>query len=227
MDLAARYFLRPGAAFVRGSLEIDVPHQELELHVLTVDQQVETFQFGLDQSMKMHKFKRTMGLPRVQRVLGILQGLQPSNLLDVGTGRGVFLWPFLDTFPDIPVQCIDVLDYRVADLQAIQKGGWNNLSADQLDVTNLPFEENQFEVTTALEVLEHIPAFESAVAELIRVTRRFLIISVPSKEDDNPEHIHLLDQTVFRNLFSRLGIDGVKFDYVLNHMIIVANLQPR
>jgi hypothetical protein len=32
-------------------------------------------------------------LPRVRKVLGVLRGVHPANLLDVGSGRGAFLWP--------------------------------------------------------------------------------------------------------------------------------------
>ena len=49
---------------------------------------------------KLHKFKRIDELPRVRRVIGMLRGaLRPTSLLDVGSGRGAFLWPLLDAFP--------------------------------------------------------------------------------------------------------------------------------
>ena len=54
---------------------------------------------GIDKGLKLHRFKRTIALPRVVKVIGILKGIQPLNLLDIGTGRGVFLHPFLDVFP--------------------------------------------------------------------------------------------------------------------------------
>lgn len=44
-------------------------------------------------------FKRTAALPRVRKVLGILHGLGPESVLDVGSGRGVFLCPLLDGIP--------------------------------------------------------------------------------------------------------------------------------
>ena len=47
---------------------------------------------GLEAGLRLHRFKRTAGLPRVRRVIGALRGLAPSRLLDLGTGRGVFLW---------------------------------------------------------------------------------------------------------------------------------------
>ena len=53
--------------------------------------------------LKLHRFKRTMDLPRVRAVLGALHGLAPESLIDFGSGRGVFLWPLLDAFPDLPL----------------------------------------------------------------------------------------------------------------------------
>ena len=70
-----------------------------------------------------------MGLPRVAKVLGVLKALGPTELLDIGSGRGAFLWPLLDTFPWLPITAVDTLDYRVADLQAVHDGGVASLSA--------------------------------------------------------------------------------------------------
>jgi 2-polyprenyl-3-methyl-5-hydroxy-6-metoxy-1,4-benzoquinol methylase len=47
------------------------------------------------------------------------------------------------------------------------------------------------DIVTLLEVLEHIPDVEKAVAA-VRMARKYVVVSVPSKEDNNPEHIHLL-----------------------------------
>jgi ubiquinone/menaquinone biosynthesis C-methylase UbiE len=180
---------------------------------------------GLEYELRLHRFKRTMELPRVQRVLGILKGLQPEHLLDIGTGRGVFLWPLLAAFPSLPVTCIDRLDYRAADLQAVRQGGVQRLEAVHGDVTALPFADRSFDVVTMLEVLEHIPETRRALAEVCRVARRFLIFSVPSKEDTNPEHIHLFGQRQFRELLAEQGITRVSVEYVLNHMIVVARIE--
>ena len=37
--------------------------------------------------VRVHNFKRKEGPARVGRTLGILRGLQPTSLLDVGSGR--------------------------------------------------------------------------------------------------------------------------------------------
>jgi ubiquinone/menaquinone biosynthesis C-methylase UbiE len=179
---------------------------------------------GTEHELRLHRFKRTMELPRVQKVLGVLKSLQPASLLDIGTGRGAFLWPLLDTFPDLPITCLDLLEYRVNDIQAVHEGGIRDLQALQGDATALPFPNRSFEVVTMLEVLEHIPDTRKALAEVVRVAQRAVIFSMPSKEDDNPEHIHLFHQQSVRSLLHELGITSINFTYVLNHMIAIARI---
>lgn len=93
-----RYFTRLAAAYVRGKLEVRTPQLPAE----------ELIELGLSSGLRLHKFKRNAELPRVRKVLGILRGLAPASLLDVGSGRGTFLWPLLDTFPHIEVTSIDI-----------------------------------------------------------------------------------------------------------------------
>jgi ubiquinone/menaquinone biosynthesis C-methylase UbiE len=151
--------------------------------------------------------------------------VQPQNLLDIGSGRGAFLWPLLDSFPSLPITCVDLLDHRVAGIQAVQRGGVKQLHALHADVTALPFAGRSFDVVTMLEVLEHIPDTQRALAEICRVAARLVILSVPSKADDNPEHIHLFDQPRLQSLLAQQGIRHVNFDYVHNHMIVVARIE--
>lgn len=51
------------------------------------------------------------------------------------------------------------------------------------DVTSLPLEDNLFDCVLAAEVLEHLPFEEFAVAlsELARVSRKYVIITLPAK----------------------------------------------
>lgn len=174
--------------------------------------------------VRIHNFKRKEGPARVGKTVGLLRGLHPSSLLDVGSGRGVFLWPLLDAFPDLPVTAIDVLDHRLADLRAVADGGVSRLTVQKEDVTDLPFDDDAFDVCTVLEVLEHLERPSLAVAELCRVTRRFVIASVPSKPDDNPEHIQLFTPKTLESLWVDAGAQRVQMHYVLGHMIAVATL---
>jgi ubiquinone/menaquinone biosynthesis C-methylase UbiE len=212
-DLAARYYLDFACAFVRGKLPDtpDLPPEEL-------------FRHGEAAGLRLHKFKRSAVLPRVRRVFGLLRGLAPAHLLDVGSGRGVFLWPLLDAFPELRVTCIDRREDRVADLQAVTAGGISRLDASVMDATRLDLPDGALDGVTLLEVLEHLPQPERAVAEAVRVARGFVAVSVPSKPDDNPEHIHLFDAGMLKELFRAAGVERLSVDYVLNHIVALAVL---
>lgn len=209
-----RYFTRLAAAFVRGKLGRAVSP-------LPDD---EVISAGLAAGLRLHKFKRNTELPRVRKVLGALRGLAPSSLLDVGSGRGTFLWPLLDAFPHVEVTSIDVNPVRVADVAAVGAGGVANLRALRMDAERLELEDDSFDVVTALEVLEHLAAPQRAAAEAVRVARRHVVASVPSKEDDNPEHVNLFDARGLEALFLDAGARGVKVEHVLNHMVAVVKV---
>jgi ubiquinone/menaquinone biosynthesis C-methylase UbiE len=226
MERLPMYFRRPAAAYVRGRLgaSMNSPLFTCPLDTLADEQLDAVIQIGTEAGLRLHRFKRAMALPRVRRVLGILHGMQPANLLDIGSGRGAFLWPLLDALPALPVTSLDVLPYRVDDVQAVRAGGMAALVAALGDATALPFAERAFDVVTLLEVLEHIPDAERALAEVCRVARRFVILSVPSHADNNPEHIHLFDEPTLTVLLKRHGAERVAVAYVLNHMITVARV---
>jgi 2-polyprenyl-3-methyl-5-hydroxy-6-metoxy-1,4-benzoquinol methylase len=206
-EIEARYFVELAAAFVRGKLG------EPALDG------VEALRVGVARGLRLHKFKRNADLPRVRRVLGILRGLCPASLLDVGSGRGTFLWPLLDALPALEVTAIDRDPRRAADLGAVALGGVTRLSAHPMDATALAFEAGSFDVVTLLEVLEHMPAPELAALEAMRVARRAVVVTVPSKEDDNPEHLHLLDREKLESMFA--GARRVTIEHVLNHTVAV------
>jgi len=72
--------------------------------------------------------------------------------------------------------------------------------------------------------LEHIPDAPRALAEAVRVARRFVVVSVPSREDDNPEHIHLFDRPTLETMFHTAGAIRVRCDAVLNHLIAIGTV---
>lgn len=226
----SRYFLKFAAAFVRGkALQGEIPPLSgslaaRDLDGLGDDDCSVIFEHGLAHDLRLHKFKRTMGLARVQRVLGALRGIAPGDLLDIGSGRGAFLWPLLDAFPDLAVTACDRQERRAQDIAAVNLGGVNRLSAMHGDATALEFADRQFDVVTMLEVLEHIDDCRQALAEVVRVARRAVVISVPSHEDDNPEHIHLFDPRRLRTMLADVGVTQVSFDYVPGHIVAVATI---
>lgn len=212
-ELALRYYVEPAAAYVRSCLpDLDAGSDEL------------TVSAGLAHPLRLHRFKRVRVLPRVRKVIGTLRGLDPDDLLDIGSGRGAALWPMLEAFPDLPITCVDHDQERARQLGAVASGGIKRLTAHPMDVTSLTLDDGAVDVVTALEVLEHVPDVSAAVEELVRVGRRFAIVTVPSRPDDNPGHIHLLSADRLQRLFKNAGANRVDIDAVRNHLAVVVKL---
>jgi ubiquinone/menaquinone biosynthesis C-methylase UbiE len=179
---------------------------------------------GTAAGLKLNRFKRTMALPRVKAVIGALQGIRPQTLLDIGTGRGVFLWPLLDQLPEIVATAVELDERRRAHLEAVHRGGITRLNVVGADGASLPFENDRFDVVTALEVLEHQADPMPMAREAVRVGRRFVLASVPSKPDDNPEHVQLFSGERLARLLEDAGVESVRISYVPNHIVAVARI---
>lgn len=206
------YYLDLAAAFVRGRLS--------GCEGLSTEQ---IFTKGTQAGLRLHKFKRTAILPRVQKVLGILQNLNPANLLDIGSGRGAFLWPLLDHFQELEVTTIDKQQQRAFDIDAVRKGGMQRIRSSRMDVHHIGLQSEAFDVVTILEVLEHLPHPYDAAKEALRVSRKFVIASAPSQEDSNPEHIQFFRGTALDQLFLDAGAVSVKCAaQTLSHRIVLA-----
>lgn len=177
---------------------------------------------GLAAELRLHRFKRTSGLPRVRRVIGALRGFGAQRLLDVGSGRGAFLWPLVDALPEVEVTAIDVLAHRVAAIEAVRRGGVARVTAARMDATALGLAPDSVDVVTLLEVIEHMPDPAPAVAEALRVARTAIVITVPAHEDNNPEHLHLFDGRRLEALCKAGGARRVTVEHVPGHIVCTA-----
>jgi len=104
----------------------------------------------------------------------MLDGLAPTRILEIGVGEGEVMTRVRHRFPGVPVVGLDLPDDELA-------GHWRDQALPCCfgDATRLPFEDGVFDLVLAIEVLEHIPHPERALAELSRVGRRDVVASVP------------------------------------------------
>ena len=173
--------------------------------------------------LKLYPFKTgTRVLPRIRRTMGFLHSVPFGTLLDVGSGRGVFLIPFIKEFPSVRVTAIDLMEKRVDFLNELADGGFGQLRAVKGDICGRPWPDESFDVVTMLEVLEHIPEAGKAIASAVRMARRYVVVTVPSKPDSNPEHIHLLTKDLLTEMFAAAGCERLHFDGVEGHLFMVA-----
>jgi SAM-dependent methyltransferase len=101
----------------------------------------------------------------------------PQSILDVGCGEGVLVEKWARRLGDKRVVGIDLEDDT---LQA----EWEHRQAPNLEyrvmkAENLPFADGEFDMATAIEVLEHVPDPAHTVAEMARAANRWLLVSVP------------------------------------------------
>jgi 2-polyprenyl-3-methyl-5-hydroxy-6-metoxy-1,4-benzoquinol methylase len=102
-----------------------------------------------------------------------------------------------------------------------QKRQRPNLEYRTEEATKLSFADNEFEMATAIEVLEHVPGPEATVAEMARVASKHLLVSVPREPiwrmvnmargaylrqlGNTPGHVNHWRKVSFVSLLSRHG----------------------
>ena len=179
---------------------------------------------GQQAQLKLYRFKPHDDLPRVRAVMGFLKAIYPDSLLDIGSGRGVFLNTFFSEFPYARVTSLDILPHRVQALRDIAAGGVPQLTALEQDLCTWDAPDKSFDVVTLLEVLEHIPDTASAIRAAVRLAKRYVVVTVPSKPDNNPEHIHLLTKPILTELFREAGCTSLSFGGVPGHLFMTARI---
>ena len=123
--------------------------------------------------------------PVVRRLMAGFEGTleelfakaDPQSLLDIGCGEAILTHEWAQKLAPRRVVGLDLED------PAIQ-AEWEQRRAPNLEykimkAENLPFTDDEFDVATAIEVLEHVPDPAHTVAEMARVARRWLLVSVP------------------------------------------------
>jgi len=114
------------------------------------------------------------GFERTLDELFVEAGAQ--TILDVGCGEGVLTAKWARRTPGRVVG-IDLDDPRLhAEWEQRQAP---NLEYRVMKAEHMPFGDGEFELASAIEVLEHVPDPEHTVAEMARVASRWLLVSVP------------------------------------------------
>jgi ubiquinone/menaquinone biosynthesis C-methylase UbiE len=130
-----------------------------------------------------------------------------TTYIDIGGGEG-FLANIIKGKSDATVQ-ISEIDQNACEMAK----KLYNISSTTDDIRNLPFADNQFQIVTCSETLEHVDNWEKGLDELIRITSKILIVTVPHDSIESVEynrknkiigsHINHFDVESFNFLKSR------------------------
>jgi 2-polyprenyl-3-methyl-5-hydroxy-6-metoxy-1,4-benzoquinol methylase len=101
----------------------------------------------------------------------------PESVLDVGCGEGVLTHEWAERLGDRRIVGIDLEDAKLRDEWGKRRR--SNLEYRVEEATSLSFADDEFDLAAAIEVLEHVPEPEATVAEMARVARRHVLVSVP------------------------------------------------
>jgi 2-polyprenyl-3-methyl-5-hydroxy-6-metoxy-1,4-benzoquinol methylase len=142
----------------------------------------------------------------------------PESVLDVGCGEGVLTHKWAQRIEGTVVG----IDLDDPELHAEwEKRSCPNLEYRVMKAENLPFGDDEFDMASAIEVLEHVPDPEHTVAEMARVASRHLLVSVPREPlwrglnmargaylrdlGNTPGHVNHWSKRSFVQLLSRHG----------------------
>lgn len=124
--------------------------------------------YGTSNPVVQKLLARWMGT--LQGVLGDVSGLQ---VVDIGIGEGFALERMFPAgTPAIG------LEYR-HDKAKVASDKLPAVSVVRGDAGVLPFPDRAADLVTSIEVLEHLPGYEQAVAEMARICGGRLVVSVP------------------------------------------------
>jgi ubiquinone/menaquinone biosynthesis C-methylase UbiE len=154
----------------------------------------------------------------LETILEMLSLVSFNSLLDVGSGEGVVLG-LINESHDVRLLGMDLDPKRIQVAQQLTPSE----SFFVGDAQVLPFEDNSFDIIIMLEVLEHVGNPHLALNEAYRVTRNYLLASVPHEPwwrlgnlvrlkylrtfGNTPEHIHHWTLSGFQSLIrSRFSI---------------------
>lgn len=168
--------------------------------------------------------KHTTGNPVVRRLIDRFHtvvheevaALRPSTLLDVGCGEG-FVLQALGPWAQ-GAHAVDLSSEAVEACRQVNP----HVNAQVGSATDLPFDDDRFDVVICLEVLEHLDDPAAAVRELARVCRGSLVLSVPwepwfqlgnlargqylSRWGNHPEHIQRWTASGFQRMLEGTGL---------------------
>ena len=140
-----------------------------------------------------------------------------GDVLEIGGGGGAMALGMLERFPTARVSVADLDPVMVRATAAHLAPFGERASASVADATALPFDDDSFDAVVSYLMLHHIGAWETAVAEVVRVLRpggRFLgydlIDTAASRVLHHADGIHDMRSISRATFVTTLAVAGVR-----------------
>lgn len=135
--------------------------------------------FENEQHWQSHKYLEDQNENlRISKTLNLIPS-DVKTIIDVGCGNGFFLKTLEEAHK-----------YSLFGIEPSKSAITQNLSSIKINdgvIDDIKHNDNSFDLTTCLEVIEHLPfrVFEKGLLELERISKKYIIISVPYNENRN------------------------------------------
>ncbi len=150
-------------------------------------------------------------IPDIIKTYGLSEG---SRVLDIGCGKGFFIYDLTNTIPGIDARGIDISEYAITNSLKSLK---NKLQVG--DARDLPFEDNSFDFVMSINTIHNLSRADCALAlqEIERVSRGNSFITVDAyrnaQEQERMEAWNLTALTMmsveeWKKFFIEVGYTG-------------------
>ena len=125
----------------------------------------------------VNNFQRSAEIQRIEEVIRSIP-TGAKTLLDVGCGKGVFVNELINN-PSCKFSVVVGLDTSKEALKYVKVDKFCGT------IATLPFKNESFDIVSCLELLEHLPSddFKKGICELERISRKYLIVTVPNGQN--------------------------------------------
>ena len=146
----------------------------------------------------------------------ILNNLVGESVLDAACGRGGLLKKLRDKYPNVKLSGCDLV---IDEMDA---------TCTQASLYSLPFNDDSFDTVICTHALEHVRDHKKALNELMRVSRKRLIIVVPKQREYlyTPNlHVHFLPYLYRFKIF--IGLEAANYLELKGDFLCVIDKQPK
>ena len=112
-----------------------------------------------------------------KNLLSEIKALKPQSILDVGCGEGFTLEKLRKAKIGKQLEGVDFLELAIT----LGKKEHPGLTLKKGSIYDLKYKANSFDVVICSEVLEHVDDPEKGLAELVRVSKKYCVLSVPNE----------------------------------------------